>query len=252
MFPDATWIRATDGENADPHAFAVRAPSTRVAKPGQLSRARSRRPGNADPVNSTVVRVEHAGNPASARTSRHIRAGQSALQHQCPVGRRAGGAGRRAYRPRSPATHRDAYANSIDRLADGEHRRPQLRFLYKMDCRAAAGSATRRLSLGAEEWRLRERARTIVLFTHVLTIKVSSHSPASRSPNRAAGGAQLLAPRSRSTSARSASSSPTCSPRRIRSAPGHRGIILNRWGHAYVNPQPGSSSINGQPAPRTS
>ena len=29
------------------------------------------------------------------------------------------------------------------------------------------------------------------------------------------------------------------------------GIILNRWGHAYVNPQPGFFfGVNGQPAPR--
>ena len=29
------------------------------------------------------------------------------------------------------------------------------------------------------------------------------------------------------------------------------GIILNRWGHAYVNPQPGFSfSADGKPAPR--
>jgi spermidine dehydrogenase len=29
------------------------------------------------------------------------------------------------------------------------------------------------------------------------------------------------------------------------------GIILNRWGHAYVNPQPGFFfGVNGKPAPR--
>ncbi len=29
------------------------------------------------------------------------------------------------------------------------------------------------------------------------------------------------------------------------------GIILNRWGHAYVNPQPGFLfGVNGNPAPR--
>jgi spermidine dehydrogenase len=30
-----------------------------------------------------------------------------------------------------------------------------------------------------------------------------------------------------------------------------KGIILNRWGHAYVNPQPGFFfGVNGKPAPR--
>ena len=78
-------------------------------------------------------------------------------------------------------------------------------------------------------------------------------NPGSRSPSKAHKGERgCSALRSRSTSAPSASRWPTCSrpagfdPRRDIA-----GIILNRWGHAYVNPQPGFFfGKNGNPAPR--
>jgi spermidine dehydrogenase len=209
-------------------------------------------------LNSTVVRVEHAGDPGSA-----------------PHGVVTYAKGNRLYTVRArsvvvaggswtakhivhdlPASHREAYAQF--------YRSPCLmaniavrnwRFLYKMGlsgCRWFGGLgdylSVRKMALVGNE------PRTIGPDSPtVLTIKVLFAQPGlSIAEQGSRGRAQLLG------------TSFAQYERAFREqladmfAPGGfdprrdiAGIILNRWGHAYVNPQPGFFfGLNGQPAPR--
>jgi len=167
-------------------------------------------------LNATVVRVEHAGEPSSAP---HVVVTYVKGNRLYNVRARsvvvAGGSWTAKHIVNDlPTSHREAYAQF--------YRSPCLMATSpsatgasstRWDCPAAAGSGTRRLSLGTEDGARRNEPRTIGPDSPtVLTIKVLFASPASRSPSRGVGDARSCsAPRSRGTSARSASSSPTCS-----------------------------------------
>ena len=209
-------------------------------------------------LNATVVRVEHAGGSASAphvvvtygRGTRLYRVKARAVVV-------AGGSWTAKHIVHDlPASHREAYAQF--------YRSPCLmaniavrnwRFLYRMGlsgCRWFGGLgdylAVRRMALVGNE------PRTIGPDSPtVLTIKVLFAQPGlSIAEQGSRGRAQLLG------------TSFAQYERAFREqladmfAPGGfdprrdiAGIILNRWGHAYVNPQPGFFfGLGGQPAPR--
>jgi len=209
-------------------------------------------------LNSTVVRVEHAGDPGSAP---HVVVTYAKGNRLYTVSARAvvvaGGSWTAKHIVHDlPASHREAYAQF--------YRSPCLmaniavrnwRFLYKMGlsgCRWFGGLgdylSVRKMALVGNE------PRTIGPDSPtVLTIKVLFAQPGlSIAEQGSRGRAQLLG------------TSFAQYERAFREqladmfAPGGfdprrdiAGIILNRWGHAYVNPQPGFFfGINGQPAPR--
>jgi len=209
-------------------------------------------------LNATVVRVEHAGDPASAP---HV-------VITCVKGRRlytirarsvvmAGGSWTTKHIVHDlPASHREAYAQF--------YRSPCLmaniavrnwRWLYNMGlsgCRWFGGlgdylSVRKMALIGNEPPTISPDSPT------VLTIKVLFAQPGlSIAEQGARGRAKLLG------------TSFAQYERAFREqladmfAPGGfdprrdiAGIILNRWGHAYVNPQPGFFfGIDGNPAPR--
>ena len=209
-------------------------------------------------LNSTVVRVEHAGDPASAP---HVVVTYAKGKQLYRVSARsvvvAGGSWTAKHIVHDlPSSHRDAYAQF--------YRSPCLmaniavrnwRFLYKMGlsgCRWFGGLgdylSVRRMALVGNE------PRTIGPDSPtVLTIKVLFAQPGlSIAEQGSRGRAQLLG------------TSFAQYERAFREqladmfAPGGfdprrdiAGIILNRWGHAYVNPQPGFFfGTGGQLAPR--
>jgi spermidine dehydrogenase len=209
-------------------------------------------------LNATVVRVEHAGDPASAS---HVVVTYATGNRLYKVTARsvvvAGGSWTARHIVHDlPASHRAAYAQF--------YRSPCLmaniavrhwRFLYKMGlsgCRWFGGLgdylSVRKMALVGNE------PRTISPDSPtVLTIKVLFAQPGlSIAEQGSRGRAQLLG------------TSFAQYERAFREqladmfAPGGfdprrdiAGIILNRWGHAYVNPQPGFFfGVNGQPAPR--
>jgi spermidine dehydrogenase len=209
-------------------------------------------------LNSTVVRVEHAGNPSTAphvivtyvkgRRLYKVRARSVVM---------AGGSWTTRHIVHDlPASHREAYAQF--------YRSPCLmaniavhnwRWLYKMGmsgCRWFGGLgdylSVRKMALvGNHPPTIDPDSPT------VLTIKVLFNQPGlSIAEQGAQGRAKLLG------------TSFAQYERVFREqmadmfAPGGfdprrdiAGIILNRWGHAYVNPQPGFFfGVNGKPAPR--
>jgi len=209
-------------------------------------------------LNATVVRVAHAGDPASAS---HVVVTYAKGNRLYRVKARsvvvAGGSWTAKHIVHDlPASHRAAYAQF--------YRSPCLmaniavrnwRFLYKMGlsgCRWFGGLgdylSVRKMALVGNE------PRTISPDSPtVLTIKVLFAQPGlSIAEQGSRGRAQLLG------------TSFAQYERAFREqladmfAPGGfdprrdiAGIILNRWGHAYVNPQPGFFfGVNGQPAPR--
>ena len=209
-------------------------------------------------LKATVVRVEHAGDPASAP---HVVVTYAKGGRLYNVSARAvvvaGGSWTAQHIVHDlPGSHRDAYAQF--------YRSPCLmaniavrnwRFLYKMGlsgCRWFGGLgdylSVRRMALVGKV------RRTIGPDSPtVLTIKVLFAQPGlSIGEQGTRGRAQLLG------------TSFAQYERAFREqladmfAPGGfdprrdiAGIILNRWGHAYVNPQPGFFfGTNGQPAPR--
>jgi len=218
-------------------------------RPGQPTRIR---------LNSTVVRVEHAGDPASAP---HVVITYAKGNRLYKVRARrvvvAGGSWTAKHIVHDlPAAHREAYAQF--------YRSPCLmanvavtnwRFLYKMGisgCRWFEGlgnylSVTKKALVGNTSRTIDPDSPT------VLTIKVLFAKPGLPIGEQGSRGrAELL------------STSFTQYERALRQqmsdmfAPGGfnprrdiAGIILNRWGHAYVNPQPGFFfGVNGKPAPR--
>ena len=209
-------------------------------------------------LNSTVVRVEHAGDPASASHVNVTYANGDRLARV--LARRvvmAGGSWTTKHVVHDlPASHRDAYAQfyrSPCLMANVAVR--NWRFLYKMGlsgCRWFGGIgdylAVRKLALvDGVEPTFGPDSPT------VLTIKVLFNKPGLPIAEQGSRGrAELLG------------TTFTQYERAFRQqladmfAPGGfdpkrdvAGVILNRWGHAYVNPQPGFYfGTNGAPAPR--
>jgi spermidine dehydrogenase len=209
-------------------------------------------------LNSTVVRVEHAGNPASAPhvVVTYVKGGRLYEVRARSVVMAGGCWTTKHIVHDLPASHREAYAQF--------YRSPCLmaniavrnwRFLYKMGlsgCRWFEGLgnylSVRRMALvGNQNPTISPDSPT------VLTIKVLFARPGLPIAEQGRRGrAQLLG------------TSFAQYERAFREqlgdmfAPGGfdprrdiAGIILNRWGHAYVNPQPGFFfGINGKPAPR--
>ena len=156
-----------------------------------------------------------------------------------------------------PASHRDAYAQF--------YRSPCLmaniavrnwRFLYKMGhLRLPLVRRTRQLSLGAQDGARRRtsRAPSIPIRRRCSRSRCCSHSPDCRSPSRAAADAPKLLGTSFAQYERAFREQlgDMFAPGGFDPRRDIAGIILNRWGHAYVNPQPGFFfGLNGKPAPR--
>jgi spermidine dehydrogenase len=216
---------------------------------GQMTRIR---------LNATVVRVEHAGNPASAPrvVITYVKGGRLfRIRARSVV--MAGGNWTSKHIVRDlPSSHREAYAQF--------YRSPCLmaniavrnwRFLYKMGmsgCRWFEGlgnytSVRKMATVNGGSSTIGPDSPT------VLTIKVLFAQPGLPIGEQGSRGrAQMLG------------TSFAQYERAFREqlgdmfAPGGfdprrdiAGIILNRWGHAYVNPQPGFFfGRNGKPAPR--
>jgi spermidine dehydrogenase len=209
-------------------------------------------------LSSTVVRVEHAGNPATAPhvVVTYVKGGRLYKVKARSVVMAGGCWTTKRIVHDLPASHREAYAQF--------YRSPCLmaniavrnwRFLYKMGisgCRWFEGLgnylSVRRMALvGDQNPTISPDSPT------VLTIKVLFAQPGVPIAEQGRRGrAQLLG------------TSFAQYERAFREqlgdmfAPGGfdprrdiAGIILNRWGHAYVNPQPGFFfGVNGKPAPR--
>jgi len=209
-------------------------------------------------LNFTVVRVEHAGDPASAS---HVVVTYAKGKRLYRVSARSVVVAGGSWTAKDivhdlPASHRDAYAQF--------YRSPCLmaniavrnwRFLYKMGlsgCRWFGGLgdylSVRRMAL------VGNAPRTIGPDSPtVLTIKVLFAQPGLPIAEQGSRGrAQLLgtsfAQYERAFREQLADmfAAGGFDPRRDIA-----GIILNRWGHAYVNPQPGFFfGLGGKPAPR--
>jgi spermidine dehydrogenase len=209
-------------------------------------------------LNSTVVRVEHAGDPASAP---HVVVTYAKGNRLYKVRARrvvvAGGSWTAKHIVHDlPATHREAYAQF--------YRSPCLmanvavsnwRFLYKMGisgCRWFEGlgnylSVTKKAIVGNTPRTIDPDSPT------VLTIKVLFAKPGLPIGEQGGRGRTELLSTSFAQYERALRQQMSdmfaaggFDPRRDIA-----GIILNRWGHAYVNPQPGFFfGLNGNPAPR--
>ena len=209
-------------------------------------------------LNATVVRVEHAGDPASAPhvVITYVK-GKQLFKLKAASVVMAGGSWTSKHIVRDlPASHRDAYAQfyrSPCLMANVAVR--NWRFLYRMGmsgCRWFEGlgdylSVRKMAVIGSESPTIGPDSPT------VLTIKVLFAQPGLPIAEQGSRGrAQLLG------------TSFAQYERAFREqlgdmfAPGGfdprrdiAGIILNRWGHAYVNPQPGFFfGVDGKPAPR--
>ena len=209
-------------------------------------------------LNATVVRVEHAGDPATAS---HVTVTYALGGRLYRVTARgvvmAGGSWTTKHVVRDlPASHRDAYAQfyrSPCLMANVAVR--NWRFLYKLGmsgCRWFEGLgdylAVRRMAiLGDDSSTFGPDSPT------VLTIKVlfaRPGLPVGEQGNR--GRAELLGTtfaqyeRALREQLGDMFAAGGFDPRRDVA-----GVILNRWGHAYVNPQPGFFfGTGGRPAPR--
>jgi len=209
-------------------------------------------------LSATVVRVEHAGDPASASHAvvTYVKGGRL-FKVQARAVVMAGGSWTTKHIVHDlPASHRDAYAQF--------YRSPCLmaniavrnwRFLYSMGmsgCRWFEGlgdylSVRRMAMIGPYKESFGPDSPT------VLTIKVLFAKPGlSIAEQGSRGRAELLgtsfAQYERAFRAQLGDmfAAGGFDPRRDIA-----GIILNRWGHAYVNPQPGFFfGANGQPASR--
>jgi spermidine dehydrogenase len=210
-------------------------------------------------LKSTVVRVEHEGNPANASNVRvtFVKGGRLYRARARSVVMAGGSWTTKHIVHDLPASHRDAYETfyrSPCLMANVAVR--NWRFLYKMGmsgCRWFGGLgdylAVRKMALlGGDEPRSFGPDSPTVLTIKVLFAKPGL--PVAEQGMR--GRAELLG------------TSFAQYERAFREqlgdmfAPGGfdprrhiAGIILNRWGHAYVNPQPGFFfGVNGKPAPR--
>jgi spermidine dehydrogenase len=209
-------------------------------------------------LNSTVVRVEHAGNPASAP---HVVITYAKGNRLFKVRARsvvmAGGSWTTKHVVHDlPASHRDAYEQF--------YRSPCLmaniavrnwRWLYKMGmsgCRWFGGLgdylSVRKMALVGNEPRTIDPDSPTVL-----TIKVLFAQPGlSIAEQGSQGRAKLLGTSfAQYERAFREQMADMFAPGGFHPRRDIAGIILNRWGHAYVNPQPGFFfGLNGKPAPR--
>ena len=209
-------------------------------------------------LNSTVVHVEHAGDPASAPhvVITYVK-GRRLYKARARAVVMAGGSWTTKHIVHDlPASHRDAYARF--------YRSPCLmaniavrnwRWLYNMGmsgCRWFGGLgdylSVRRMALVGNE------PRTIGPDSPtVLTIKVLFAQPGLPIGEQGSRGRALLLGTSFAQYERAFREqlADMFSPGGFDPRRDIAGIILNRWGHAYVNPQPGFFfGIDGQPAPR--
>jgi spermidine dehydrogenase len=209
-------------------------------------------------LNSTVVRVEHAGDPASAP---HVVITYAKGNQLYKVRARrvvvAGGSWTAKHIVHDlPTAHREAYAQF--------YRSPALmanvaltnwRFLYKMGisgCRWFEGlgnylSVTKKALVGNTPRTIDPDSPT------VLTIKVLFDKPGLPIGEQGSRGrAELLGTSfAQYERALRQQMSDMFAPGGFDPRRDIAGIILNRWGHAYVNPQPGFFfGVNGKPAPR--
>ena len=208
-------------------------------------------------LNSTVVRVEHAGNPSSAP---HVVVTYAKGNRLYKIRARrvvmAGGSWTTKHVVHDlPASHREAYAQF--------YRSPCLmaniavrnwRFLYKMGltgCRWFGGlgdylNVKKAALVGNEARTIDPDAPT------VLTIKVLFAQPGLPIAEQGSQGRKKLLGTSFAEYERAFREqlADMFAPGGFDPRRDIAGIILNRWGHAYVNPQPGFFfGTNGRPAP---
>jgi spermidine dehydrogenase len=209
-------------------------------------------------LNSTVVRVEHAGSPSTAP---HVvityAKGNRLYKLRARRVVMAGGSWTTKHVVSDlPAAHREAYAQF--------YRSPALmaniavrnwRFLYKMGlsgCRWFGGlgdylNVKRAALVGNEPRTIDPDSPT------VLTIKVLFAQPGLPIAEQGVQGRAKLLGTSFAQYERAfrEQMADMFAPGGFDPRRDIAGIILNRWGHAYVNPQPGFFfGLNGKPAPR--
>ena len=218
-------------------------------RPGQHTRIR---------LDATVVRVEHAGNPATAP---HVvityAKGKQLFRVKARAVVMAGGSWTSKHIVRDlPASHRDAYAQfyrSPCLMANVAVR--NWRFLYKMGmsgCRWFDGlgdylSVRPQAKLPGVSPTIGPDSPT------VLTIKVLFAQPGLPIAEQGAQGRAKLLGTSFAQYERALREqlADMFAPGGFDPRRDIAGIILNRWGHAYVNPQPGFFfGVGGKPAPR--
>ena len=209
-------------------------------------------------LNATVVRVEHAGDPASAShvVITYVKGGRLyTIRARSAV--MAGGSWTTKHIVHDlPAGHRDAYAQF--------YRSPCLmaniavrnwRWLYNMGlsgCRWFGGlgdylSVRKMALIGNEPPTISPDSPT------VLTIKVLFAQPGLPIAEQGTRGRAKLLGTSFAQYERAFREQlgDMFAPGGFDPRRDIAGIILNRWGHAYVNPQPGFFfGVNGNPAPR--
>jgi len=209
-------------------------------------------------LNATVVRVEHAGNPGSAP---HVvvtyAKGKQLFRVKARAVVMAGGSWTSKHIVRDlPASHRDAYAQfyrSPCLMANVAVR--NWRFLYKMGmsgCRWFGGlgdylSVRPMATLDGVSPTIGPDSPT------VLTIKVLFAQPGLPIGEQGAQGRAKLLGTSFAQYERALREqlADMFAPGGFDPRRDIAGIILNRWGHAYVNPQPGFFfGVGGKPAPR--
>ena len=209
-------------------------------------------------LNATVVRVEHAGNPGSAP---HVvvtyAKGKQLFRVKARAVVMAGGSWTSKHIVRDlPASHRDAYAQfyrSPCLMANVAVR--NWRFLYKMGmsgCRWFGGlgdylSVRPMATLDGVSPTIGPDSPT------VLTIKVLFTQPGLPIGEQGAQGRAKLLGTSFAQYERALREqlADMFAPGGFDPRRDIAGIILNRWGHAYVNPQPGFFfGVGGKPAPR--
>jgi len=209
-------------------------------------------------LNATVVRVEHAGNPATAP---HVvityAKGKQLFRVKTRAVVMAGGSWTSKHIVRDlPASHRDAYAQfyrSPCLMANVAVR--NWRFLHKMGmsgCRWFDGlgdylSVRPQAKLPGVSPTIGPDSPT------VLTIKVLFAQPGLPIAEQGAQGRAKLLGTSFAQYERALREqlADMFAPGGFDPRRDIAGIILNRWGHAYVNPQPGFFfGVRGTPAPR--
>ena len=209
-------------------------------------------------LNATVVRVEHAGTPASApHVDITYAKGKQLFRVKARAVVMAGGSWTSKHIVRDlPTSHRDAYAQfyrSPCLMANVAVR--NWRFLYKMGmsgCRWFGGlgdylSVRRQATMGTESATIGPDSPT------VLTIKVLFAQPGLPIAEQGAQGRAKLLGTSFAQYERALREqlADMFAPGGFDPRRDIAGIILNRWGHAYVNPQPGFFfGVGGKPAPR--
>jgi len=222
---------------------------TALDRAGQPSRIR---------LNATVVRVEHAGDPESAPhvVITYAKGGRLFTVRARSVVMAGGSWTTKHVVHDLPTSHRDAYAQF--------YRSPCLmvniavrnwRFLYKMGmsgCRWFEGlgnylSIRKTAIVGGNQPTIDPNSPT------VLTIKVLFAQPGLPIGEQGSRGRQQLLGTSFASYERAFREQlgDMFTPGGFDPRRDIAGIILNRWGHAYVNPQPGFFfGANGRPAPR--